>query len=146
MDAASEGKGEHMTDRSKSATAIISAVFTALNIIGLLFFTGVMIFQRPHLTEMYMDFGVALPALTQLLISLPSGLFLFAALTLTGLLVVKELMPNKGMTLVLNLVFSVLAIAVTAIIFIILLQPARTIRAAGEQQNTTVEMPPQVVE
>jgi len=124
-----------MNDRKQLVLTIISGIFTALNILALLIFTGFMIFQRPYFTEMYMDFGVALPVPTQILISLPAWPFLFAGLTITGLLIVKELIPNKGMALILNLVWAVIAIAVTALTAVALLAPIKTVTEAVESSG-----------
>ena len=99
-----------MEKKKLSVAGIISIVLAVLNGSGLLVSLGSSLHIRHKFLVIYQDLEVDLPVLTQGILSTHWGIWLLAGLVLLAVLVVKEFIPKKGITILINGLFFLLGI------------------------------------
>jgi hypothetical protein len=102
-----------MKDGKNTVCGVISVALAVLNGLGLLGFVGALVLQRPVFMQIFMDFGVALPLPTRVVLMIPSGVIVMSTLVLLAMLVGKEFIGRKVIPLVLNIVWMVAALGVS---------------------------------
>ena len=112
-----------MKKGTNTVLGITSIALAVLNGLGLLGFSGALVFQRRVFMEIFMDFGVTLPLPTRLVLMIPGGLIIVITLVLLVLLIGKEFIGNKVIPLVLNLVWMVAALGVSLLVTWALMAP-----------------------
>jgi len=109
----------------------VSAAFAAVDCLILLVESGFSLVMRRRFVELYADFSVSLPLPTRIILGTPSLLWLACTLLLLLGLIAKEFVPNKRLTLAINLAFFGVELLYAFIFGFVVLLPLIKLGAAA---------------
>lgn len=83
---------------------IISTVFLILALLSIVGLTWIILTNRSKFSQLYSACGMSLPKLTMIFLSIPAWVYLIISIFAIIFLIAKEWLPNKLITLLINIV------------------------------------------